>query len=240
MSKKKIYVIAGLLGLVTIGSADSWTLLQSTSVEDAALVQSGNKANQAVNAINLSNTASTLNNAEQTTSHNGKSVTLTQESGASNSKQGLNLINADKIESAKQTISDAGNVTLRQSSSNNKQAANIADANQIENLSQSLKLINGGDLNLLQNGTSNGLQAGNLANTNSITSGVNQTLVADEVVFSQSDSSNSIQAGNMVTQSGGVIAGSVTQSFSANKVTISSENNENATQTANYVSPSSE
>jgi hypothetical protein len=214
--------------------ADSWTVIQTTTINLNQLSVTQNATNdstQAVNHINL-NMANGEIRAEQNFNGGGQNIVFQQNNSTQSSKQAINRISANRVISATQTVSGIGTVNFTQNGGNNNtQALNETKADQIEQLSQT---ITGNTINFNQDNVSTGnIQAGNLIQTDSFTAGgINQSLNVDTINFTVNGNSvqnrnTNIQAANvMITSSGN--SNDVTQTTIANTVTPSSSNNPQA------------
>ena len=178
--------------------ADSWTVIQETTItmNQLSLTQNATKAStQAVNHINLNMTNGEIRGT-QTFNGSGKNIVLVQNS-TTNSRQTINGISAATVTFATQTVT-ANSISFNQNDgTGNIQAGNLiqTDSFTAGGINQSL---NANTINFKVDGSeaqdlTNNIQAANVIITGSgDSSGVTQTVTATTVT----PSSNSLQALN--------------------------------------------
>jgi len=181
--------------------ADSWTVIQTTTItmNQLSLTQDATTAStQAVNHINLNMTNGEIRGTQ--TFNGGGKNTVFEQNNTTNSRQAINRISAHTVTSATQTVSGIAtlNFKLSGSTGGNIQAGNLIETNSFtaDGISQSLNVntinfkVNGSEA---ENMTDN-IQAANVIITGSGNNqNVTQTATATTVT---SSSSNSPQALN--------------------------------------------
>ena len=176
--------------------ADSWTVIQTTTItmNQLSLTQDATTAStQAVNHINLNMTNGEIRGT-QTFNGSGKNIVFVQ-NNTTNSRQAINRISAATVTSATQTVT-ANSISFNQNDSgtgNNIQAGNLIETNSFTTggISQSLNVntinfkVNGSEA---ENMTDN-IQAANVIITGSGNSQNVQTSTVSIVTSSSSNSS---------------------------------------------------
>lgn len=231
MKTINLFLSASLFLISGNSMADSWTITQSVTVDTSTEVfqkETSSGSVQAFNSINLDGTNGVVKTGStQNLNIQDNNLKLEQSDGTAASSQAVNRVYANTINDIQQSVTTSGTIsntiTLEQGTTigdENYQSINSAvtsDAGQVDALTQNVSTSGHIIVYRQKAGTSN-IQAGNLIKSGNLstTSGaVSQSHSAGYASFYQSDTSNSIQAGNALIMISGQGGGTLAQEFTS-------------------------
>jgi hypothetical protein len=257
MKNVKTSMIASAIAL-SLGTgnvlADSWTILQDATIATATTLTQQTTTTgdsvQAINNINLNTTdGEVLGGSSQLVTITAGGVTLSQDSTTNDAHQAVNRISANTVGDTSNAITQdvsvtAGNFDLDQNGELNSQAVNEAIATTTLNKLEQTVTASSSTLDMDQKDTTNAknIQAGNLidvssgASLSTTSDHVKQTIGIDTLTMLQTETGQSLQAGNaLITANSGSATGTIKQSLTIGTVGITQTTANGSIQSGNYV-----